>query len=504
MRFQPSRVEQLLQDAAFHQSRGAAARAALLLEEAAGLEPDNLMVLTARAEIDVLHRDSAQALRRLDQVLAIEPHFAPAWYHRAQACWLTGRQHDALESVRRAVDIQPPNAKFRLLLGQIAAWTGHGTEARQAVAPLLRDAGHDPESFALATAVLGELAIKEGDFTLADRLLAQSAHAAPNLPVPRMQWGMNQLRLGQFEPGWRNYAARVSVPFLYPDGPPVLPGAVWTGQDPRGKTLLIFDDQGHGDSIQFFRYLSMLRDKGTADITLLTLPPLVRLLAEAAPYATVVPALPDRARFDFHSSSTALPAVFGTSLETIPASVPYLFPPAGIKGRARRNVRARPNVGLVWSGDARHTRDHLRSVPAAVFLRLADVPGIRFHSLQHRVRPDDQAALRDRPGIATSVQDAADFADTAALIAGLDLVIAVDTAVAHLAAAMGKPVWIVLHVAPDWRWLTERSDSPWYPTVRLFRVRPPEWQPGVRDGGWGPVVRRVGAALRRFAVGSAV
>jgi hypothetical protein len=174
----------------------------------------------------------------------------------------------------------------------------------------------------------------------------------------------------------------------------------------------------------------------------------------------------------------------------------------------------RLKVGLVWSGDTRHSRDHLRSIPADLFLRLTDLPGIRFHSLQHEVRAADLPALTARPAIGREVEKAVDFADTAAFIARLDLVITIDTGIAHLAGALGKPVWTMLHVAPDWRWLTERSDSPWYPTARLFRMTPTEWlgpecsKPGRRGideaakgAGWRPVLARVMAALRAFAAG---
>jgi hypothetical protein len=168
----------------------------------------------------------------------------------------------------------------------------------------------------------------------------------------------------------------------------------------------------------------------------------------------------------------------------------------------QRSARGRPNVGLVWSGDARHTRDHLRSIPAEAFLGLAGTPGIKFHSLQHVVRPADLPALTTRPAISRDVEKAADLADTAALIARLDLVITVDTAIAHLAGAMGKPVWIILHVAPDWRWMADRADSLWYPAARLFRVAPPEWLGQPTGADWVPVLDRVAAALRDFAAGA--
>jgi hypothetical protein len=162
-----------------------------------------------------------------------------------------------------------------------------------------------------------------------------------------------------------------------------------------------------------------------------------------------------------------------------------------------RSASTPPQVGLAWSGDPTHTRDHLRSIPAALFLTLMDTPGIAFHSLQPVVRAGDRPVLRQRR-IGRAVEAAEDFADTAALIDRLDLVVAVDTGVAHLAAAMGKPVWLVLHSIADWRWLLRREDTQWYPTTRLFRGRKEEWGDG--EFGWGPLIGRVAAALRaRFS-----
>ncbi|MBS0643162.1 MAG: hypothetical protein JSS43_25130 [Proteobacteria bacterium] len=323
---------------------------------------------------------------------------------------------------------------------------------------------------------------------------------------------MNQLRLGAFEPGWVNLNIRETGSELYPLGPPPAFGPWWEGQDIAGKHILIADDQGHGDAIQFFRYLPDLQARRPAHITWRTFPALVRLFATAAPDVTVVAGLPNNSRFDTHCTSTSLPQWFGTTAATIPAPVPYLAAPPADQARLKQPAARQPKVGLVWSGDARHMRDHLRSIPAESFLHLADGQGIQFYSLQHRVRDADRAALDQRPFINREVEAALDLADTATLIAGLDLVIAVDTAIAHLAGAMGKPVWILLHVAPDWRWQADRTDSPWYPTARLFRLAPAEWvdrdQKQARrrrashvahaadDMGWQPLIQRVSRALR--------
>ncbi len=516
----PSEADRLVEEGNALLMAGQVDQAADRFRAALRLEPNQPMALTKLAEIALLRKDHVLARDYVAAAMAIEPNFAPAWGELSLALWLAGQRSDALVAARRSVEIQPPNPRLRLRLAQFAAWMGHGDEARLAVAPLLAPNTGEDITRATAISLLGELAVAEGRFHEADPHLLQALALAPGLPSATVILGMNQLRRGNFADGWINFAAREPAAPLYPDGVPPQLGTPWTGQDLRGKSILVADDQGHGDSIQFFRYLPMLKALGPAAITLRSFPPLVRLLAQAAPYATVTAALPPDARFDVHCTSTNLPRWFGTTAETIPAPIPYLGPPDRLPlAPAGTGL----NVGLAWSGDARHTRDHLRSIPAACFLTLADLPGFCFHSLQHQVRPEDRPALEARPAIRRAVEDAQDFADTAALIAGLDLVITVDTAIAHLAGAMGKPVWVLLHVAPDWRWQAERADSPWYPTARLFRLAPSEWGERARrratvrssrgaagsrsaepaaarsEQGWEPLVERVAAALRDLA-----
>jgi tetratricopeptide (TPR) repeat protein len=505
--FDQSEADQLVQAASAELARGHITQAAMLLEAATRADPNHPMALTKQAELALFGKDAGLALVLTDAALAIEPHFAPAWHQRASATWSLGRPTDAVQAASRATDIQPGNAEFRLRLAQFAAWSGRGAETREAVAPLLADGQPNQVQRAAAISMLGELAIAEGRFDEATPFLDQALALHPGLGVTRMMRGMNRLRLGRFRAGWADYAAREAIAELYPGGAPVPADQAWRGQDLAGKTVLVIDDQGNGDAIQFFRYLPLLQGRGAAHVTWLTFSALVRLFAQAAPGASVLSAMPAGVRFDLQCNSTSLPRWFDTELASIPAAVPYLYPPPRLKSAMRRppvrRSKAGPaQIGLVWSGDARHSRDYLRSIPADRFLGLAELPGMGFHSLQHEVRPADLAALAARPGIGRDVETAVDLADTAALIARLDLVITVDTAIAHLAGAMGKPVWIILHVAPDWRWLTQRTDSPWYPTVRLFRVTPQEWLGPANtehDAGWGPVLGRVGAALRSFA-----
>jgi tetratricopeptide (TPR) repeat protein len=487
-------ADRLVQAAVAALKDGQSAVASALLEQALLADPHHPMALTQQAELAVFRKDLVAALRLTDAALDIEPNFAPAWRTRSSALWIEGRQAEAIAAMRRAVDIQPQNPEFQLRLAQFAAWTGSGAESRGILRLMLdgeqAGSGYD----AAAIAILGELAIAEGRFEEALSYLDRALRLAPGLATTRMMRGMTLLRLGRFREGWAEYAARETIPQLYPDAHAPLAGQVWRRQDLTDKTLLVTDDQGHGDSIQFFRYLPALRDCGPASVTWRTFPSLARLLAASAPYATVVTTLPAGARFDFQTSSTNLPRALDTTLETIPAPIPYLKRPLRRGGPRKRPIRGGLQVGLVWSGDPKHTRDHLRSIPAASFLSLMGVPGISFHSLQHEVRPADRAAVEAHPALERRVESANDFADTASIVAGLDLVIAVDTAIAHLAGAMGKKVWLIVHAVPDWRWLVDRPDSPWYPNMRLFRVSTEEsW------AGWDGVIGRVRRALAELA-----
>jgi len=471
-------ADRLVREAAVAQAEGDTARASDLLHQALRHEPTNLLAATRLAEIEIARKDPVAATARLQQVLHREPNFAPALTALAHACWMAGSPADGLVHARRAVEIQPPNPKLRMALIQLCVWLGCEQEARAHLGILRRLAGGDPSLHAQVLGLKAELHIAKGEARKADRLIRKALNLAPDWPELRARHGMNLLRLGDFAAGWPAYEARDQVSFFRSAGPAMVSGQLWSGEDLHGRTILIQDEQGNGDAIQFFRYLPLLHRARPARIIHSTFSSLTRLFAAAAPFAEVVTTLPAGLSPDFHCHSSRLPQVFDTRLDTIPNTVPYLSAPTGrLKAHLRLPRRSGLRVGLVWSGDPRLLRDHRRSIPAAQFLKLVDVPSIDFQSLQKVIRPQDLPALEARPQIGRIVELCADFADTAAVIRQLDLVIAVDTAVAHLAGAMGKPVWILLGRASDWRWMTDRDDSPWYPTARLFRSRGNDWNP---------------------------
>ncbi|MCZ0900647.1 TIGR03032 family protein, partial [Microcoleus sp. HI-ES] len=193
--------------------------------------------------------------------------------------------------------------------------------------------------------------------------------------------------------------------------------------------------------------------------------------------------------FDVHAPLMSLPRIVGTTLETIPANIPYLYPPAECKFALSSDAKLK--VGIVWAGSPKRRKDNQRSCSLSDFIRFLDVPGIAFYSLQKNLSESDRTLLHQHlvPDLTPHLND---FADTASAISQLDLVISVDTAVAHLAGALGKPVWVLLSFAPDWRWLLDREDNPWYPTARLFRQSQPE--------SWQELFEEVQAALSLFAI----
>lgn len=296
----------------------------------------------------------------------------------------------------------------------------------------------------------------------------------PGYPEARLYRGMAELKLGDYARGWDDYEFRLdteeirSVRRDYP-------GRKWEGEDIAGRTVLLVAEQGFGDTIQFVRFAPLLMARG-ARVTLEAPGPLVSLL-QSVPGLEVIPrgvALP---AYDFYSYLLSLPRFFARSLETVPATVPYLTPsPAKVEAwKARlasdRNLR----VGLVWAGDPhknhpkRYRADRRRSAPLSRLAALGTAPGVTWYSLQK-----GDAAEQARPGaapfaIVDYTEELQSFEDTAALIEALDLVVAVDTAVGHLAGALARPTWSMLRYDCCWRWLKDRADSPWYPHARLYR-----------------------------------
>jgi len=272
---------------------------------------------------------------------------------------------------------------------------------------------------------------------------------------------------------------------------PAIASAVWNGMGLANGRLLLVGDQGYGDTIQFARYIPRVAER-CEELVLgcsAEMGPLLSTIPGVTQYCHQWTDVPGHAA---HCRLSSVPGLVHTTLDTIPSEVPYLFAdPARVEAWRQRLAASLPQgvhrIGLAWTGRPTHPNDRRRSLPLARLAPLATIPDVRFVSLQKPLPEADQAALAQFPGMADIAADLTDFGETAAVIANLDLVISVDTAIGHLAGAMARPAWIMLPKASDWRWLLERSDSPWYPSARLFRQATP--------GAWDPVIAEVAVAL---------
>jgi len=337
---------------------------------------------------------------------------------------------------------------------------------------------------------LGLLHQEQGRYPAALDCFRRAQAIAPDFALAHYNEGLVQLLTGNLTLGWEKYEWRWRVE-SFSRVPPRFPQARWLGEDLGGRTLLVHSEQGFGDTIQFCRYLPLAAAR--ARILLSVPKPLIRLLSGVPGIAQFMSPGDPVPEFDRYCPMLSLPRVFGTVLETIPAAIPYLTAePARVAAWAQRLPAAGCRIGIAWQGNPDAALDQGRSFPLACLEPVARVPGVALVSLQKGAGLEQIDALAGRLAVTVpgpdfdSGPDA--FLDTAALMMSLDLVITCNTAVAHLAGALGRPVWLALRHHPDWRWLLDREDSPWYPSLRLFRQRSP--------GDWPDVFERMAAALR--------
>ncbi|MGH7178246.1 MAG: tetratricopeptide repeat protein [Tepidisphaeraceae bacterium] len=321
----------------------------------------------------------------------------------------------------------------------------------------------------------------------ARRAFERAIQTEPEFAEAHVSLAIVLLMLGELQEGWREHEWRWSTRnFTTPRRNFSRPQ--WTGQDLTGRTILLHAEQGYGDTFQFIRYAPLLAARG-ARVLLQSPADIAPLLCTAGGIDAILTG-ETSPPFDFHCPLLSVPLAYGTTLATIPATVPYLRadPQRVIAWADRFHSDHTHKIGLVWAGRPTHRNDRERSIMLQALAPLAGVPGVSFYSLQ---KGQACAQLRDEPTPFRVVDLDAElrsFLDTAAVIENLDLVISVDTSVAHLAGAMGHPVWVMLPHMPDWRWLLERRDSPWYPTMRLFRQRAPN--------DWSAVVSDIASALK--------
>jgi len=350
---------------------------------------------------------------------------------------------------------------------------------------------------------LGTALKEQGNLQESLHCFNRALKSNPDYQEARWNRAIALLSSGELKRGFTEYECRWQARGVYFKGPNCFPQPVWDGSDLEGKLILLHTDDGFGDTIQFIRYAPLVVQRG-GRVILACPKPLVRLFTTLPGIEQLLEAEAVLPEFYVHAPLLSLPHYLGTTLETIPAQIPYiaLLNSEEFISKEAPSLPIPPlgtllKVGFVWASGGRERSGNLtatdqRSCPPALFVRLLSLPGISLYSLQVGRWATTINEFKDENRLQDLSSQIEDFADTAALIAQLDLVISVDTAVAHLAGAMGKPVWTLLAFNPDWRWMREREDSPWYPSMRLFRQRQP--------GDWESVFEQVAQALHNHLV----
>ena len=449
-------------------------------ERALTLRPDDAVVLPNRG--DTLHKLKRfdKALASYDRALALRPDYAETLSNRGATLYELKRFEEALASCERALTLRPDYAEALSNRGDTLYELKRFEEA---LASYDRALTLRPDYAAALSntrgATLYELKRFEEALASYDRALT----LRPDYAGAHFNEALCRLLIGDFDRGWEKFQCRfVKRNFAQP---------VWVGScEIGGKAILLHAEESLGDTIQFCRYVPLVAERA-ARVILEVQPPLHGLMSTLPVAAQIVSKgdpLPD---FDIHCPLHGLPLALGTRLATIPSATPYLraSSQAVMNWNAWLGPRDRPRIGLAWSGNPKNNIDHKRSIRLSSLLSLLDI-NATFVSLQKDVRAGDAAVLKARRDLHHFGDELKDFSDTAALISNLDLVISVDTSVVHLAGALAKPVWVLLPFIPDWRWLLDREDSPWYPTARLFR------QDDSR--AWDNVITSVHAALHDY------
>jgi Flp pilus assembly protein TadD len=459
--------------------------------------------------------DFAQAEALYRQYLSVDPNHPDAVHLLGVVAMQTKNFAAAEELISRAIAMRPATMEYHFNLGivrkalgkrdeAIASLTHAATLAAQSVDMLNKLALHlieflqwdaalacadrvlavHPDN-AAALEIRGRVEFDRGDFRAAAPIYRRVVELRPDVPLLHWNYGRLLLALGEFEQGWREFEWRVSTGgkrgvdsrFSQPE---------WDGGDASGRTLLAHGEGGFGDALHFIRYVPPLRGRA-GRIILQCRPSLIPLFEQVPGVDQVIAVDEPLPPYDLHIPLMSLPRIFGTNLGNIPNAVPYLTVPADRLARWAPRVPADGmlNVGLVWRGHLQPELNDLRSASLEALAPLGGVGGVRFFSLQIGREAGGNLDMVDYTA------DFKDFADTAALVKYLDLVIAIDTSVAHLAGALAVPTWLLVSTVPDFRWLLDRNDSPWYPTMRLFRQ-------SVR-GDWTGPVAEVAAALAAAA-----
>ncbi len=525
IRLQPQFAEAYLQLGKALYGQGKLSEAAACLQQSLRLTPDQAVALVNLGAILTKTGKLSEARVCYERLIQLHPTFADGHFNLGNVLELQGHFSDAIACYRRAVECKPDFSDALCNLGNTLKEQG---DLAQAMVYLQQAIRVRPD-FAAAHSNLGGVLQSLGRLDEAHASFQRAVELAPHMPelhynlgtalkflgqpaagidcferalalqpdyaAPLSGRGMALLSMGQFAEGWAGYEHRVRCPqfdTLH------FPQPRWDGSPLEGRTLLIHCEQGLGDTLQFIRYVKLARRLGD-QIIVAAQPALIPLLACSGITGLVSREAPLPA-FDVHAPLLSLPYIFRTEVDTVPREIPYLAADPGRIEKWRRELNRHKGwkIGIAWQGRAAYLGDRCRSIPLAEFAPLSAVAGVQLFSLQKGFGSEQLTALAREFSVVdlASELDLGDgaFLDSAAAMHSLDLVVACDTALAHLAGALGVRVWLPLSTACEWRWMRDRDDSPWYPTLRLFRQ--------TRYGDWADVFGRMAEELRQLRLAS--
>jgi tetratricopeptide (TPR) repeat protein len=535
-------------------AEGQAGEAVRVCEQVLGAFPQNLYVLNRYGICLGDAKRLEDACKAFERAIEIDPNFCDAWANLSLASEKAGELDRAVAACRRAIELKPGSAEYWHRLGTCL---GKKTDYKPAIEALRKsvelDANEAGAYHDLVMALCGDRQLEEADALLFERIRKMGRAKAETSRVladvlkydgrfedatdvwrrtleldplcheARGQLAMCLITLGDYEKGWELYESRWDCD-SFTDNALRDPKRQW-GREPlgkpdvMGKTIMLYSEQGIGDTIQFVRYAAKFAERGARVIVQCPWP--VKSLLEKCTGVRLAYSLTDETpKYDWHVPMLSLPHAFGTTVGTIPAEIPYVKidesrrkswvkrveaaldklqfvptqsphpnPPPAYQGRGNKVLR----VGLAWAGNPKHKNDVNRSIHPSLFAPLADVESVVFFSLQKSNENEKAAIMPERPKLIDFASSLIDFAETAALVDQLDLVICADTAIAHLAGALGKPVWLMCPFVPDFRWGLRGERTPWYPTMRIFRQGKPL--------DWAGVIASVTAALQKRLIG---
>lgn len=472
------------------ESRGIYTEAANCYKKSYELNKDNLETYEKWADVLKMTGEFEQAERIYRELLEKEPADFNLCMKLAYVLVLQRQYNEAIQLYETVLESNPDHYQILVSMSYVYEMLGDVAAAVKTAQRSIQAAPDQPEGYNnLATAFKLEHNI-EGACENYEKAL----RLRPDFPMAEFNLATMQMLKGDLVAGWPGYERRVDIDSAAANSNPS--GPRWKGEPLEGKTILLWCEQGFGDTLLFIRFAIELKKRGATRVLLLCQTELAELLKLIPEIDQVLIAGDDLPEFDYQSALLSVPLYLETSLETVPVDVPFLVPGAERQQHWSEVLAqfAGKKVGLNWSGNTKFARDSFRSIPLETLLPLGEIEGVQLISLQQVNGLEQVESLNSswnlfQPG-SEYESSTGSFTEAAALIANMDLVITSDTSVAHLAGSLGVPVWILVSKMPEWRWLLDRPDSPWYPTARLFRQE--------KLGEWRPVIENVKSELERL------